>query len=149
MISLKLLRRIFIFSFMTLTCFGTMISLLHAADYNPKSLSHGLFDVSEFVRVRRNARADRLNKDVYYLAPSSSSSMISSPNDTRSLLEKSTDIRFEDLSSTEREALRKQLRVRACPENAHLGYKKLCESLLKLQAPRSPRTGIMSDKLLR
>lgn len=140
--------------FFTLTLVSvTVLSFLHpsysSAAYDPKLQQHSLFDRAEFVRIRRAVRADRINKDVYYNPPISSRSSVSSLSSSISLLEYDGTLTLEDLSSTERDTLRKQLRVRACPAHAHAGYKKLCESLLKLTSQRSVQQGTLTDKIER
>ena len=133
-----------ILSFITLTLILTVSPSLTFAE-NPKSLGHDLFNLTEFVRVKRNARLDRLHKDTWNFPASSSvsSSVQSSSSST------SSELQLGDLSSTERDAIRRQLRVGACPEHADSAYLKLCEKLLKLQKPRNSQQGISVDRDVR
>jgi len=49
---------------------------------------------------------------------------------------------LEDLTITQREILRKQLRIGGCPQNVLPGYRELCETLLRQQQSPESRAGL-------
>ncbi|MFA5799802.1 MAG: hypothetical protein WC840_02480 [Candidatus Peribacteraceae bacterium] len=98
---------------------------------DPRSLGHDLFDVSQFRTLRRARHAESVSSSV-----SSSSSASVHP------AAENTPWALEDLTSAQRDTLRKQLRMSVCPQKADTGYRLLCENLLKEQGPRPVRQGL-------
>ena len=75
-------------------------------------------------------------------ARSEASSVSSSASSSLSLSSSAHVLIFEDLTGSQRETLRQQLRIRACPQYADAAYKQLCESMLKALPPLQSRTGL-------
>lgn len=51
-------------------------------------------------------------------------------------------LRFADLTSEQRETLRRQLRIGGCPQDADPAYRALCEMMLKQQKPKEYIPGL-------
>lgn len=91
------------------------------------SFSRSLFDPTEYRLLRRASRAEKFIPETSRATVDSSSSSSSSVS-VSSVPEEWT---IDDLSTTERDTLNKQLRSNACPQSADPRYKRLCERLLR------------------
>lgn len=111
---------------------------------DPRSLGHDLFDASQFRTLRRTRHAEPVSASSSSASAGSSvsSSVFSSSSASVHPAAENTPWAFEDLTSAQRDTLRKQLRMSACPQDAAIGYRLLCENLLKAQGPRTIRQGL-------
>ena len=112
-------------------------SMLVAASLNiaPKSQQFSLFNAVQFRKLVREKHLDRL-QDIYSPSSSSSSSSSTSSSSSSSSSVSSASmidapLRFEDLTSVEKETLLRQLRRGGCPYKADVRYRKLCEKMYK------------------
>lgn len=118
---------------------GAVPTLAHASDYvgnEPRSLHHSLFDVREFRLQLRMIRKFPTMESGSILRTSPQAPVINASGSGTG------ELKVSDLSISERDTLRRQLRGGACPQHALPGYQKLCESLLKLQPVKPTQTGI-------
>ena len=103
------------------------------------SFARSLFDPSEYRLLRRASRAEKFipvtPRAVHTVSSSSSSSSLSSSISVSPAAEEWT---IDDLSTTERDTLNKQLRSNACPQSADPRYKRLCERLLRRKLSTHP-----------
>ena len=111
---------------------------------DPRSLGHDLFDVSQFRTLRRARHAEQVSASSSSASAGSSvsSSVSSSSSASVHPAAENTPWALEDLTSAQRDTLRKQLRMSVCPQKADTGYRLLCENLLKEQGPRPVRQGL-------
>lgn len=107
---------------------------------------YSLFDGQSFLTNRRIRHAAPVSNSSKSSGSSSSTSSVSPcPSTTTSSASSESSVSslsFADLTSTERDALRRQLRNYACPQKADAGYKALCEKMLKDLPPQETRTGL-------
>lgn len=99
------------------------------------SISRSLFDPTEYRLLRRASRAEKFIAEPSRPTVESSSSTSSSSSSVSSAPEEWT---IDDLTTTERDTLSKQLRSNACPASADLRYKRLCERLLRRKLNTHP-----------
>lgn len=101
------------------------------------SFARSLFDSSQYRLLRREAHSEKFIPEIprTEVPTSSSSSSSSSSVSVTPALEEWT---IDDLSSTERDALNKQLRSNACPQSADARYLRLCERLLRRKLSTHP-----------
>jgi len=112
---------------------------------NPTLTGHDLFDASKFRLLRRAVRAPVSSASSASSSSAVSSSAASSSVSSESVHSAALELKLEDLTSTQRETLRRQLRVYACPTDVDPAYTALCEKMLKaqghlkiLQGPKNP-----------
>ena len=129
-------------------------SMTSAATYlpanyrNPKSNGHDLFNVQEF-RTLRRARVDSYastsssSETISVSSPASSSAVSSISSAAHAAAEELT---WNDLTISQRETMRRQLRVYTCPQDTDPAYKALCEKLLKAQGANPTRTGTKNPR---
>lgn len=91
------------------------------------SFSRSLFDPAQYRLLRREAHSEKYIPEPSRTSAESSSSSSSSVSASSAPEEWTLD----DLSTTERDTLNKQLRSNACPQSADPHYKRLCERLLR------------------
>lgn len=106
----------------------------------PKPLQNHLFDASEFRLLKRKARSEKFIQDKRGSSSSSSTSSMD-PCDATQSANTEGMLQLEDLSTSQRETMRRQLRSGACPQEAMYEYRMLCERLLKEQKHRAPMRG--------
>lgn len=113
---------------------------------NPKSTQFELFDADKFRILRRKAREDRgtpVKSETKHEAPKTLVPCEPSSEDNgETATETEAKLRYDDLSDVEKDALRKQLRIGGCPQDALPGYKALCEAMLKTQEAKKPLKGL-------
>ncbi len=89
-------------------------------DYNPKSLQFELFEPRFFRIIQRDTREEIMNRTT---------------EDEETVEKKEEDVptamSIDGLTETQRDVLRMQLRIGGCPQDVDVGYRLLCESLLK------------------
>lgn len=108
------------------------IAMTTAESYNPKSINYDLFNQHTFRTHVRNVHSlsdqkpSTASNSVHTAAPESGSG----------------DLTFNDLTVSQRDTLRKQLRIGGCPQDVDAAYRKLCESLLKKRQQPVLRQGL-------
>lgn len=138
-------------------------------NYKPRTDQTHLFDFVEFRKAHR-MRYDNTGSSAPASSASSSSSARpavppcatpdASATDEGSdtgMSSSSASLRYEDLSTTEKTELRKQIRIGGCPYDVLPGYRELCESMLKqnqaahpaalLKPLRNPNQEMFNDNL--
>ncbi len=92
-----------------------------------------LFNMEQFRLERRLRHSESVDAPV--IVPTETSSSASSvdpcdPSLRSSASSEPASLHYEDLSTTEREALQMQLRKHSCPRNVDPAYRALCEKML-------------------
>ncbi|MSR67341.1 hypothetical protein EXS65_00735 [Candidatus Peribacteria bacterium] len=104
-----------------------------------------LFNIEQFRLDRRLRHSGSAEASVS--SESATSSSVSSvdpcdPSLRSSAPSKPVSLHYEDLSSTEREALQMQLRKHSCPRDAEPSYRTLCEKMLHDLPPVETQQGL-------
>lgn len=122
---------------------GITPMIAHGSEYvgnEPRSLQRSLFDVRAFRLQVRMKRAFPTIESGSVLRTTKQPTVINAA--ATDVDELTTD----DLSISERDTLRRQLHGGACPQDALIGYRTLCEKLLKLRpVPKVHKTLINID----
>ncbi len=122
--------------------FGVVLVSAASEINNPKSTNFQLFDESEFRQLRREVRKEIVPIVTTKEEPTLHLAAPCDPAKSAMPIQEEKSLRYQDLSSTEREALRLQLRIGGCPQQADPGYKALCESMLKTQEAKKSLKGL-------
>lgn len=108
-------------------------------NYEPKAGQTGLFDAVEFRKAHRmrynssaSVPASSARSSVSSSLPPCAAPEASSTEDADSSVSSSAAmLRYDDLTSNEKNELRKQIRIGGCPYDVLPGYRELCELMLK------------------
>lgn len=112
-----------------------------------QSMHFELFDADEFRQLQREVHADTPDAVTEEDEMETETLNPCDPvQEARPVKEEEKPLLYQDLSSTEREALRIQLRIGGCPTDVLPGYKALCERLLKYQVQRETMEGLKSPQ---
>ncbi len=107
---------------------------------------YSLFNPQEFLMQRRLRNAAPAVIVPVDQGGSISSAATVNPCDptpaTVPLVSVPSELTYDDLTSTERDTLRKQLRNHACPQHADPQYQRLCERMLRAMPAPETRTGL-------
>ncbi|MBP7114310.1 MAG: hypothetical protein KBA40_02540 [Candidatus Peribacteraceae bacterium] len=124
-----------------------VVAVSAASDISPvtKSTNHELFELRSFRLQQRLRTQDSVvpassAEPARRAAPTVPCASDTEVTETEEASE--SPLIFEDLSMTQREILRKQLRIGGCPQDVLPGYRQLCESLLKQQQTLEAKTGL-------
>lgn len=111
-------------------------------------MGQSLFNAREFLSTRR-ARNDLLTNrsdTSPAISPSSAASVNpcnpAAPSTPPAATSSVDTLTLDDLTSTQRATLTRQLRHSACPSGVDLAYEQLCRRLLKEQGSPETRTGL-------
>lgn len=103
--------------------------------YNPRADQTQLFDAVEFRKAHRARYSNPSGEATVSSSISSSQSSAAPCADTQEATSDvkpaSTMLRYDDLSTTEKAELWKQLRIGGCPYDVLPGYRELCELMLR------------------
>lgn len=122
-----------------LTVLGALVTSAASSDSdsNPRSLQYEFFDLRSF-------RLQQRSNHTYEPAPSSVTVHPAAADQFLHAASGSGALKYSDLSASERETLRLQLRIGGCPQDALPGYRMLCEKMLKARPHPAVREGLKS-----
>lgn len=109
----------------------------------PRSQQFELFNIDQFRFLKREIRMSAPatpSSDAVH--PAATVKPCDSVDETSSSSSASAVLTVQDLTTSQRETLRRQLRIGGCPQDADPAYKALCESLLKQQKPKEYLKGL-------
>ena len=109
------------------------LAVTSASAYNPKAIRHDLFFGPAFRTQVRDAR--RFDDPIAATGSTQSLRPSAPPHETGALT-------LEDLSDSQLQTLRRQLRTGGCPQDALTAYRDLCESMLKYRLRPETREGL-------
>ncbi len=119
---------------------------LFAADAPQTLFDFSIFNGDEFLRTRRQRHAAPENSASATEDTSSSAATVNPcdpvpASSASSSVSSVRELTVDDLSLSDREALRGQLRSRACPQKADPAYLALCQRLVRQMGTEETRTG--------
>ncbi len=122
-----------------LTLIGAFVTSAASSDSdsNPRSLQYELFDLKSFRLQQRSNRTYRSLPDGMTVHPAAADEFLNAKSG-------SGELTYADLSPSERETLRLQLRIGGCPQEALPAYRRLCEKMLKSRPHPAAREGLKS-----
>lgn len=104
-------------------------------DYNPKSLQFELFEPRFFRIIQRDNRENIMNEFMRSASPAEDAVVKEEEEEVP------TAMSIDGLTETQRNVLRMQLRIGGCPQDVDVGYRLLCESLLRMREHPETREG--------
>ena len=113
-------------------------------EHTPLLFDYSLFNPRAFLINRRLRNAAPSLAPVHQSSSASSVPTVNpcDPTPAVSSSSVSAELRLQDLTSTERETLRRQLRNHACPQKADPRYQRLCERMLRAMPALESKTGL-------